>query len=58
MFTFFEVVNFPDWVFHVVVSVGFFYLIFDVSLPITIVEILPLSNMIRNFPSFPFHYRF
>ena len=43
--SFFELVNFPAWVSHVVFSV-YFYLSFDVSLPITIVELIPLSNII------------
>ena len=45
IFTFFEVLNFPDWIYHIVFSV-YFYLIFYVSLPITIIELLPLSNRI------------
>ena len=47
MFAFCEVVNFPAWVSHVV-SVEFFGLNFYVSLPITVVELLPLSNRIRK----------
>ena len=45
MFTFLEDVNFLAWVFHIVVS-DCFCLIFDVRLPITIVEMLLMSNRI------------
>ena len=50
-FTFFEVVKFPDWVSHVVITVSF-YSSFDISLTITSVEVLPLSNMIQKFLNF------
>ena len=47
-FTFFEFVTFLAWVSHVVSTVSF-DLSFDVSLPITIVELIPLSNRIQKF---------
>ena len=47
MFTFFEVVNFADWVSYIVFAVSF-DLIFFVSFLITIFEPLPLSNIIRK----------
>ena len=53
MFTFFEVVNFPAWVPHIVCIVSF-DLRFEVSLPITIMELLPLSNIVRKFLNFDF----
>ena len=43
-FTFSEVVNIPDWVFHVVIFGDIFCLIFEIRLPITIVDLLPLYN--------------
>ena len=43
-FTFFEVVNFQAWVSHIIFAVSF-DLNFDVSLTITIVELIPLSNI-------------
>ena len=46
-FTFFEVVNFPAWVFHVVFY-DYFVLDFEISLPITIFEMIPLSNSIQK----------
>ena len=49
--TFFEVVNFPVWVSHIVFD-AYFDLSFDVILPITIVELLLLSNRIRKFLNF------
>ena len=51
IFTFFEVVNFPDWVYHLFFSASF-VLSFDVSLPITTVILIPLSNRIRKFLNF------
>ena len=51
MFTFFEVVNFLAW-FYRIVSAFSFDLIFDVSLPITIVELIPFSNRIYKFLNF------
>ena len=48
MFTLFEAVNVSDWVSHVFSAVSF-VLSFDVSLPVTIVELLPLSNIIQKF---------
>ena len=54
-FTFFEVVNFPAWVSHVFVFA--FYLSFDFSLPITIVELFLMSNRIRKFLNLLFRYR-
>ena len=55
-FPFFEVVNFLDWVSHIVFA-AYFDLTFDVSLTITIVEMLPLSNIIQKFLNFslPLH---
>ena len=50
-FTFFEVVTFPAWVSHIFFSVPF-DLSFDVRLPITIFEMLPLSNRISKFLNF------
>ena len=47
-FTFFEVVNFPDWVSHIVSAVSF-VISFDVILPVSTVELLPLFNIIRKF---------
>ena len=47
-FTFFGVVNFPAWVSHIVYD-ACFVLSFDISLPITIVKLLLLSNIIQNF---------
>ena len=43
-FTFFVVVNFLDMVFHIDSTV--FYLNFNVSIPITMVELLPMFNSI------------
>ena len=62
MFTFLEFENFPAWIYHVVVA-AFFYLSSDFSLPVTIVELLPLFNIIIKFNNFPFpiqvfNYRF
>ena len=51
-FNFFEVVNFPAWVSHLVSSVSF-VLCFDVSSPVTIVELLPFFNRIIKFLKFP-----
>ena len=45
--TFFEVVNFLDWVSRIVSSVSF-ALSFDVRLLVTIVELIPLSNIIQK----------
>ena len=44
-FTFFEVINFPDWVYHKFYYVSY-SLRFDSSIPITTVEMLLLSNII------------
>ena len=55
-FTFFEAANLPDWVSYVVSAV-YFDLSFDVSLPITIVELIPLSNRIRKILNFDFPLR-
>ena len=52
-FTFFEVVNFLAWVYHIFFAASF-DLNFDVSLTITIVELIPLSNIIRKFLNFAF----
>ena len=52
-FTFSEVVNFLAWVSYIVFA-DYFDLIFDVSLPITIVELILLSNRIRKFLNFAF----
>ena len=54
--TFFEVVNFPSLVSHIVFTVSF-GLIFNVSLPIKIVKLLPLSNRIPKFLNFAFPLR-
>ena len=48
IFTFFEVVKFPAWVYQIFFSVSFDF-IFDVSSPTTVDELIPLSNIIRNF---------
>ena len=45
--TFFQVVNLPDRVCHIV-SDDYFYLIFGISLPIKIVELILLSDIIRK----------
>ena len=45
-FTFFEVVKSLTWVSHVVFA-AFFALIFNTRLPITIVEMLLLSNRVK-----------
>ena len=55
-FTFSEVVNFLAWVSYIVFA-DYFDLIFDVSLPITIVELIPLSNRIWKFLNFAFPLR-
>ena len=51
IFTFFEVVNSPAWFSHMVLADSF-HLSFDVSLTITMVELLLLSNIIRKFLKF------
>ena len=50
-FTFFGVVKFRAWVYHVVFPY-YFVLIFDASLPTKIFEVLPLSNRIRKKSNF------
>ena len=49
--TFFDVVKFLPWVSQLVSAVSF-YLSFDIILPITIIEIIPLSNIILTFLNF------
>ena len=49
--TFFEVVNFPAWVYHIVSAV-YLFLNVDISLTVTIFELFPLSNIIRKFLKF------
>ena len=51
MFTFFEVVNFQYWVYGIVFD-AYFYLSFDVSLPIIIIELLLLFKIIRKLINF------
>ena len=50
-FNFFEVVNLIAWFSYIVSSV-YFVLSFDVSLPVTIVELILLANRIRKFLNF------
>ena len=51
IFTFFKAVNFPFWVSQIFFAASF-YLSFDIRLPITIFELLPMSNIIRKFFNF------
>ena len=51
MFIFFEVVNLPSWV-SCIVFADYFDLIVDVSLPITTIELLPLSDIIWKLLNF------
>ena len=56
MFTFFEVVNLPAWVSHVVIS-DLFCLTCDSSLPYFYVELIPLYNIIQKSLNFAFPLR-